>query len=79
MKIKFINIQILFFISLNIYQTKLYRSGFLHWDGMNRKSYIYLMNHRIDENFNLKYYQKLLKEPNYEAATKGKYLYKWYE
>lgn len=73
------SIIIVFFISLNIYQTKLYRSGFLHWDGMNRKSYQYLMNHRIDENFNLKYYQKLLKEPNYEAATKGKYLYRWYE
>ncbi len=66
-------------ISLNIIQTRLYKSGFLHWDSMSRKSYIYLMTHDIHNNFNIDYYNYLLKEPDYEAASKGKYNYRWYE
>jgi hypothetical protein len=72
-------IMILCLISFNIFQIKLYNSALLHWDSMSRKSYFYLLQHNRNNNFDVVYYNKLLKAPDYEAAAKGKYVYKWYE
>jgi len=66
-------------ISLNIFQIKLYKAAHLHWDSMSRASYIYLMKHSIKKDMDFDFYYSLLKAPDYEAAQRGEYDYKWYE
>ncbi len=57
-----------FFIHLNMYQTRQYRTGLIHWDGMTKQSYwaIFLQNHYPP------YYDNMIKQPDYEAAMEGK-------
>lgn len=68
-----------FLIWLNLYHLQLYRKAHLHWDSMSREAYIYLMKHSLRNDMDFDYYFSLLKAPDYEAAQRGEYNYKWYE
>jgi hypothetical protein len=58
----------LFFILLNLFQIRQYRSTLLHWDGMNAELYQKIFLKRtFPEN-----YDKLVRSPDYEAAKQGK-------
>ncbi len=56
-----------FFILLNQFQMKQYRTSLLHWDSMTRKAYqsIFFNRHWPEG------YEKLIQAPDYEKALKG--------
>ncbi len=58
---------IIFFIRLNIFQTKQYKKALLHFDSMTKEAYFGIWNksHFPDG------YNKLIKRPDYDAAIKG--------
>jgi len=68
-----------FLICLNLYQFRLYQKAHLHWDAMSKDAYFYLLKNSLTNKMDFEYYYTLLKDPDYEAAQKGEYDYKWYE
>lgn len=59
-------------IGLNIQQSQQYLRSIIHWDGMTRESYLFILG---DNKLNPAEYQKLdslIQRPNYEAARNGK-------
>jgi hypothetical protein len=50
-----------------MYQTRQYRTGLIHWDGMTKQSYwaIFLKNKYPP------YYDNMIQQPDYEAAMRG--------
>lgn len=58
-----------FFIQLNLNQTWLYKYGIIHFNGMTKEAYFYILN---NDNISLEELTKKIKEPDMEAMRHGK-------
>jgi hypothetical protein len=59
----------LLLVAFNLFQTKQYRSGIIHWDGMTKEAYWQSFGKLQITDTN---YWNLIKPPDYETAIKGK-------
>ena len=59
---------LLFFMYLNLFQTRQYRTSMIHWDSMTKQAYWKVfLREQWPEN-----YEKLISPPDYAKALKGK-------
>lgn len=60
-----------FFCLLNVFQSNLYKHQIIHYDGMNKKAYMFTFLKKKYTKEDLAYLATLFKSPDYEARRKG--------
>lgn len=62
----------IFCINLNLKQSRQYKGSQIHWDGMTREAYWYLIEHPKFAPADWEEFESLIKRPDYDAAKLGK-------
>jgi hypothetical protein len=60
-----------FFCALNLLQSNLYKHQIIHYDGMNKKAYLFTFLKKRYTRQELDYLATLIRSPDYEARRKG--------
>jgi hypothetical protein len=60
-----------FFCTLNIFQSNLYKHRIIHWDGMTKEAYLFTFFKKQYTEQDLAYLKTLIKSPDYAARRKG--------
>ncbi|MES2514368.1 MAG: hypothetical protein V4580_09490 [Bacteroidota bacterium] len=61
----------LFFCTLNIFQSNLYKHHIIHWDGMTREAYMFTFFKKKYTEQDFAYLKVVIKSPDYAARRKG--------